>query len=155
MKKSKTVSESQVVATHVVLPSDVNYLNTLAGGRLMHWMDLAGATAANRHANAICVTASVDSIEFKQPIKIGEIVIIHAQVNRAFKSSMEIGIEAISEDVITGKKQICNRAFFTFVAVDDQLRPKPIPVLLPKTEEEKTRYNAANERRKERLSKMH
>ncbi len=150
--RSKIVSDSKVIATHVVMPSDVNFLGTLAGGTLMHWMDLAASTAASRHANSVCVTASVDSIEFKSPVKLGEAVIIHAQVNRAFKTSMEIGVKVYSEDVISGDQKICNRAYFTFVAVDKDLKPQPIPKLFPETDEEVKRYEEAYHRRKSRLA---
>ncbi len=150
---SKTVSETKVMATHVVMPSDVNFLGTLAGGTLMHWMDLAAATAASRHANSVCVTASVDSIDFKLPIKAGELVIIHAQINRAFKTSMEVGVEVLSENLVTGEQHVCNQAYFTFVAVDDHLTPQPVPKLITQTPQEEKRYSEARERRTHRLSK--
>lgn len=150
-KAEKAVSESRIEATYVVTPPDVNYLGNLAGGTLMHWMDLTAVIAAGRHANAVVVTASVDSLEFRQPIKLGEIVIIKASVNRAFKSSMEVGVKVLSENVITGERKVCNRAYFTFVAVDENLRPIKVPEVIPETEDEKRRYEKAEVRRQIRL----
>ncbi|NTW49276.1 MAG: acyl-CoA thioesterase [Chlorobiales bacterium] len=150
-KTEKTVSESRIEATYVVTPPDVNYLGNLAGGTLMHWMDLSAAIVGGRHANSVVVTASVDSLEFRQPIKLGEIVIIKASVNRAFKSSMEIGVKVLSENVITGEQKVCNRAYFTFVAIDENLRPIKVPEIIPESEDEKRRYEKAEVRRQIRL----
>lgn len=150
-KAQKTVSESSIEATYVVTPPDVNYLGNLAGGTLMHWMDLTAVIVGGRHANSVVVTASVDSLEFRQPIKLGEIVIIKASVNRAFKSSMEVGVKVLSENVITGERKVCNRAYFTFVAVDENLRPIKVPEIVPETEEEKRRFEKAEVRRQIRL----
>jgi len=148
---AKPVSASRVETTHFVTPPDVNYLGKLAGGTLMHWMDLTAAIAAGRHANAVAVTASVDSLDFKHPANLGEVVIIKASVNRAFNSSMEVGVKVISENLITGEQKVCNRAYFTFVAIDDSLSPTPVPAITPETEAEKKRYEKAELRRQIRL----
>jgi acyl-CoA hydrolase len=149
--RSKKVSESIVEMTQVVMPVDTNYLGNLGGGTLMHWMDLASAIAAGRHANAVCVTASVDTLEFKQAIKLGEVVVIKAMVNRAFKSSMEIGVKVFSENPLTGERKDCNKAYFTFVAIDEKNQPIHVPVSIPETEEEVRRFEGAASRRALRL----
>lgn len=147
----KPVSESRVEMTQLVTPTDTNYLGNLAGGRLMHWMDLAAAIAAGRHANAVCVTASVDTLEFKEAIKLGEVVILRASVNRAFTTSMEVGVKVFSEHLVTGEKKVCNKAYFTFVAVDDKLQPVRVPELVTETELDRTRFEKAALRRQIRL----
>jgi acyl-CoA hydrolase len=117
-KKTKKPNDSQVSMTELVLPNDTNTLNNLMGGRLMHWMDIVSAIAAQRHSNRIVVTASVDNISFRQPILLGNVVTLRAKVTRAFNSSMEIRIDVESEDIPSGKKMLSNSAYFTFVAVD-------------------------------------
>jgi acyl-CoA hydrolase len=151
-RPKKKVSESRVEMTQVVMPIDTNYLGNLAGGRLMHWMDLAAAIAASRHANAVAVTASVDTLVFKQPIKLGEVVIIKASVNRAFNTSMEVGVKVFSENLLTGKVVECNKAYFTFVALDANNQRISVPEIVPETDDEKRRYEKAAERRAQRLS---
>lgn len=151
-RPKKKVSESSVEMTQVVMPIDTNYLGNLAGGRLMHWMDLAAAIAASRHANAIAVTASVDSLEFKQPIKLGEVVIIKASVNRAFNTSMEVGVKVFSENMLTGRRVACNKAYFTFVAIDEKGERVVVPEIVPETPDEIRRYEKAADRRRQRLA---
>jgi acyl-CoA hydrolase len=147
----KTMAASSVEMVQIVTPSDTNYFGNLAGGQLMHWMDIAAAIAAGRHANTVCVTASVDTLEFKQPIKLGEVVILKASVNRAFTSSMEVGVKVFSENLVTGEKKECNKAFFTFVAVDQNLNHIKVPPILAETDVEKRRYEKAALRRQIRL----
>lgn len=146
------MSESRVEMTQVVMPIDTNYLGNLAGGRLMHWMDLAAAIAASRHANAVAVTASVDTLVFKQPIKLGEVVIIKASVNRAFNTSMEVGVKVFSENMLSGKVLECNKAYFTFVALDANNRRILVPEAIAETDDEKRRFEKAAERRAQRLA---
>lgn len=153
-RPQKKVSESRVEMTQVVMPIDTNYLGNLAGGRLMHWMDLAAAIAASRHANAVAVTASVDTLVFKQPIKLGEVVIIKASVNRAFKTSMEVGVKVFSENMLSGKVLECNKAYFTFVALDANNQRILVPEAIAETDDEKRRYEKAAERRAKRLASM-
>lgn len=151
MAKKKFVKESATIMTEMVLPNDTNTLNNLMGGRLMHWLDVVAAIAAQKHSNRIVVTASADSISFKQPISLGNVVTLHAKVTRAFNSSMEVFIEVTAEDIPASKKTITHRAFFTFVAVDQNGKPIEIPEAVPETEEEKELYDGALRRRQLRL----
>ena len=137
--------------TEIVLPNDLNGLGHLMGGRLMYLMDKCAAITAQRHAETICVTAAVDSVEFHAPIRAGEVVIIESWVNRAFRTSMEIELEVEAENPRAGTRRVCNRAFFTFVALDAEGRPTPIPSLAPETDEERARYERAAKRRDVRL----
>ncbi|OZC04663.1 acyl-CoA thioesterase [Rubricoccus marinus] len=135
----------------LVLPNDTNTLGNLMGGRLLHFMDVAAGISAMRHSNRTCVTASVDNVDFRSAIKLGEVVLIEAVVNRAFTTSMEVEIDVWAEDTTTGTRRKCNRAFFTFVAVDQSGRPIPVVQLEPETDEERERYEAAERRRELRL----
>ena len=150
-KKPKKVSESYVTMTELVLPNDTNTLNNLMGGRLMHWMDIVSAIAAQKHSNRIVVTASVDNVSFGKPIQLGNVVTLKAQVTRAFSSSMEVRIEVEAEDIPSGKKFASNSAYFTFVAVDQSGRPIDVPEAIPETEEEQEYYAGALRRRQLRL----
>ena len=147
----KFARESSVIMTEIVLPNDTNTLNNLMGGRLMHFLDIAAAIAAQRHSGRIVVTASVDNISFSEPIALGNVVTIKAGVTRAFNSSMEVYLEVISENIPAGKKQSTNRAFFTFVAVDQLGNPIGVPELVPETPEELELYAGALRRRQLRL----
>ncbi|RLD24494.1 MAG: acyl-CoA thioesterase [Bacteroidetes bacterium] len=151
MAKKKFVSESRVVMTELVLPNDTNTLNNLMGGRLMHWMDIGAAIAAQKHSNRIVVTASVDNISFGKPIQLGDVVTLTASISRAFNSSMEVNIKVKSENIPGGKSEITHSAFFTFVAVDQGGRPIDVPVAVPETDEEKELYAGALRRRQLRL----
>lgn len=150
-KKTKKPSESFVSMTELVLPNDTNTLNNLMGGRLMHWMDIVSAIAAQRHSNRIVVTASVDNISFRQPIQLGNVVTLKARVTRAFNSSMEIKIDVEAEDIPSAKKFISNSAYFTFVAVDQTGRPIDVPEVEPENDEEQELYAGALRRRQLRL----
>ncbi len=150
-KKSKYVKESLVTMTELVLPNDTNTLNNLMGGRLMHWMDIVSAIAAQRHSNSIVVTASVDNVSFSKPIQLGNVVNLSAKVTRAFNSSMEVYIEVSAEDIPSGKKFDSNKAFFTFVAVDEAGKPIDVPEAMPETDEEQELYDGALRRRQLRL----
>lgn len=137
--------------TELVLPNDTNGLNNLMGGRLMHWMDIVSAIAAQKHSNRIVVTASVDNISFSQPIRIGNTVTLNAFVTRAFNSSMEVYIEVTAEDIPADKKVHTNRAFFTFVAVDQTGKPIDVPEVVPESNFENELYEGALRRRQLRL----
>ena len=150
-KKKKTPSESIVSMTELVLPNDTNTLNNLMGGRLMHWMDIVSAIAAQRHSNRIVVTASVDNISFRQPIQLGNVVTLKAKVTRSFNSSMEVRIDVESEDIPSGEKSLSNSAYFTFVAVDQSGRPIDVPEVEPETDEERAMFDGALRRRQLRL----
>ncbi|MEL6611670.1 MAG: acyl-CoA thioesterase [Bacteroidota bacterium] len=135
----------------LVLPNDTNPLGNLMGGRLLHLMDICGAIAAQRHSNRTVVTASVDHVDFASAIALGEVVVLEAQVNRAFTSSMETEISVWAENTGTGERRLSNRAFYTFVAVDQSGRPIPVPPVLPETDDDHERYEAAARRRELRL----
>ena len=137
--------------TELILPNDTNNVNNLFGGKLMHWMDIAAAVSAQRHCNNVVVTASVDNISFSQPIKLGNVITIEAFVVRAFKTSMEVFIKVIAEDIPNAKKIQTNTAFFTFVAVDKNGTPSKIPKLKPESILEKELYKGALRRRQLRL----
>jgi acyl-CoA hydrolase len=143
----KSPKDSEAIITEFVLPNDTNTLGNLMGGRLLHWMDLASAIAAHRHCGRVVVTAAVNNVSFSQPIKLGEIVTMHAKLSRSFSSSMEVIIEVWVENNSTGEKKKCNDAIYTFVAVDQLGNPIQVPEIVPETEEEKKRYAAALRRR--------
>ena len=147
----KPCKESRVTMTELILPNDTNNLNNLFGGRLMHWMDIAAAVAAQRHSNNVVVTASVDNISFSQPINIGNVITIEAFVVRAFTTSMEVFIKVIAEDIPNVKKNQTHTAFFTFVAVDKEGKPLKIPEVVPESLFEKELYRGALRRRQLRL----
>lgn len=148
----KSPSESLVIKSELVLPNDTNTLTNLMGGRLMYLMDIVSAISAQRHSESTVVTASVDNVSFSHPITIGSVVTLTAKVTRAFSSSMEVHIEVFAENIPKGKPKIkTNEAFFTFVAVDSNNKPKRVPEINPETEEEKTVYEAALKRRELRL----
>jgi len=146
----KPVSASQVITTNLVLPNDTNPLGNLLGGTLMHWIDITAAIAAQRHAGRVCVTASVDELNFHQPIRLGDVVILRASVNRTFRSSMEIGVVVTSETA-SGKAVRANNAYLTFVAIDGDGRPVPVAPVAPETDDERRRYTEALKRRELRL----
>ncbi len=151
--RKRYVKDSQVEMTQLVLPNDTNQLGNLLGGRLMEWMDIAAAISAQRHSNRICVTAAVDNLVFHQPIRLGEVVTLRASVNRAFGSSMEVGVSVSAENQLTGESKRANTAYLTFVAVDDNRIPVRIPAVIPQTKEEKRRYSQSLLRRNLRLKR--
>jgi acyl-CoA hydrolase len=149
----KTVAASRSEMAEVVLPAQTNALGKLLGGHVMHLVDIAAAMAAHRHSNSYVVTASVDYVDFRNAVSLGEIVMLKSQVNRAFHTSMEVGVEVYSENVLTGVRKHTTSAYVTFVAIDENTRqPKPVPPLLVESPEEKRRYEEAAERRKVRLA---
>lgn len=137
--------------TEMVFPNDTNGLNGLMGGRLLYWMDIVSAIAAQKHANSLVVTASVDNVSFSHPIKIGNVVTLKAQVTRAFNTSMEVHIEVKAEDVPNGKIVESHRAFFTMVAVDMEGQKVGVAEVVPETEEEQKLFDSALRRRQLRL----
>ncbi len=148
---AKPCAGSYAEMTELVLPNDTNMLFNLMGGKLMHWMDIIAAISALRHSNRVVVTASVDNVSFKEPIKLGNVVTLKAKVTRAFKTSMEVHIEVWGEDIPAKKKFKSNEAFFTFVALDETGKPVPIPPVIPESTLEKEFYESANTRRELRL----
>lgn len=153
MNKEKTIGESQVQMTEMVLPNHTNRLGNLLGGQLMHWIDICAAIAAFRHTNRVCVTASVDELNFLHPIKEGEVVILHGSVNRAFRTSVEVGVKVIAENLLTGERKHANTAYLTFVAIDDSGTPAAVPAIKPETKEETRRFEDAAKRRDMRLQR--
>jgi len=149
--KKKSPQESAVEMTELVLPNDTNLLGNLLGGRLMHWMDIAGGMSASRYANKVVVTAAVDNLVFHHPIELGELVNLKAIVTWTGRTSMEILVRVIAENTLTGEKKLANEAFFTFVALDEDGKSCPVPVLMPKTDEEKMLNKEAMKRRAKRL----
>lgn len=139
--------------TEMVLPNDCNQLGNLLGGRLMQWIDIAAAIAGQRHCQRIVVTASVDELNFLHPIRLGEVVRLHASVNRVFRTSLEVGVKVIAENHLTGESKHANTAYLTFVAVDERGKPVSCPPIIPETEEEKRRYDHALIRRERRLQR--
>ena len=151
--RGKTVSASRSEMTEIVLPAQTNPLGKLLGGQVMHLVDMAAAMAAHRHSNSYVVTASVDYIDFRNPVNLGEIVILKSQVNRVFHTSMEVGVEVYSENALTSEKKHTTTAYVTFVAIDQYTRmPKPVPPLILETAEEHQRFREAGERREVRLA---
>ncbi|WP_192820910.1 acyl-CoA thioesterase [Rufibacter sp. LB8] len=151
MRKQRSVKDSYVRMTELVLPNDTNTLNNLMGGKMMHWMDIVSAISAQKHSNRIVVTASVDNVSFREGIRLGNVVTLEAQVTRAFSSSMEVHIEVWAEDIPSGTKVKSNEAFFTFVAVDQSGNPIDVPEAVPESEDEKKLFEGALRRRQLRL----
>lgn len=143
----RTVAESQSEMAEVVLPNDANPLGNLLGGRLMHFIDVAGAMAAHRHARSYVVTAAMDHIDFLAPVHVGDLLILRSSVNRAFHTSMEVGVKCWVENYISGTRRHISSAYLTFVAVDARGRRIPVPPVIPETDEEKSRFEDAGRRR--------
>lgn len=151
--RGKPVSASASEMAEVVLPARTNALGKLLGGHVMHMVDIVAAMAASRHSNSYVVTASVDYIDFQNAVNLGEIVMLKSHVNRVFNTSLEIGVEVFSENLLTGERKQTTTAFVTFVAIDEQTRqPKAVPPLILRTSEEKGRWREAADRRKLRLA---
>ena len=150
-RRIKKVNESNITMTELVLPNHTNQLGNLLGGQLMHWIDICAALAASKHSQHVCVTASVDSIDFHHPVRLGNVVTLIASVNRAFKTSMEVGVKVVAESFIEGKRVHTNTAYLTFVSVDENIRPVETFEILPETDDEKRRFNEALTRRQARL----
>jgi acyl-CoA hydrolase len=149
----KPAAASRVEMTQLVMPSDANVLGSAFGGKVIQWTDLAAAVAAQRHARMPVVTVSIDQLSFLAPVRIGHVALLRAQVNAVFGSSMEIGVEVLTEDPLSGERRRCCDAFLTFVALGEDGRPAPAPPLLTDTEEERRREREAHARRASRLAK--
>lgn len=143
----RPVSESKSEMIELVLPNDTNPLGALLGGRLMHWIDLAGALAAHRHSHSYVVTASMDHIDFLVPVHVGDMVLLQSSVNRVFNTSMEVGVRVSVENYISSSRQKVAKAYLTFVAVDRHGRKLPVNQVIPESEDEKRRYEGASRRR--------
>ncbi|HXE76167.1 MAG TPA: acyl-CoA thioesterase [Candidatus Xenobia bacterium] len=149
----KPVSASQSEMVEVVLPHHSNPLGNILGGRVMHLIDIAAALAAHRHSNSLAATVAVDHLEFREPIKVGELIVLKSSVNRAFRTSMEVGVKVFAENILTGKRRHTSSAYVTFVAIDEKANPRPVPPVIPETPEEVRRYNEAGLRRQARLAR--
>src|SRR2546421_2923099 len=143
----RPVRDSQSEMAEIVLPNDANPLNALLGGRLMHWMDLAGALAAHRHSRNYVVTASIDHLDFWTPVHVGDLVILRSSVNRVFHTSMEVGVKVFVENYLLDQCQHVSSAYLTFVAIDAGGRHVPVPAVIPETDEQRRRYEDAGRRR--------
>src|SRR5258706_8762834 len=152
--RPRPVRDSKSEMTEIVLPNDANPLNTLLGGRLMHWIDLAAAMAAHRHSRQYAVTASIDHLDFLVPVRVGDIVILRSSVNRVYHTSMEVGVKVWVENYHTESNQHVSSAYLTFVAVDATGRHLPVAPVVPETDEEKRRYEDALRRRELRRSEL-
>src|SRR5580692_5908488 len=139
----RTVAESQSERSEIIFPADANALGNLFGGRLMQFIDLVGAMAASRHARAICITASMDHLDFVAPVHVGDLLILKSSVNRAFKTSMEVGVKAMVEDIRMQKLRHVSSAYLTYVAVDREGRPIVVPQLVCETDHQRRRYEDA------------
>ncbi len=148
--KVRTVASTQSEKTEIVLPNDTNMLGHLLGGRLMHFIDLTGAMAAYRHSRANVVTAAMDHIDFIRPVRLGDLVTLKSSVNRAFTSSMEVGVKVWAENTRTGEVAHVASAYLVFVALDEQGRVARVPQLQPETPDEVRRYEDALRRREHR-----
>ncbi len=147
----KTVAASQVRMNELVMPNDTNPLGKLMGGKLMQWMDICAAISAQKHCNRNVVTVAVDSVEFVNAAAIGDLVVIEGEVTRAFRTSMEVEMRVWAENLRTGSKRLCTTSYHSFVAVDADGNPVPVPEIIPETATEKERYQKAEERRNKRL----
>jgi len=149
--QGKSPKESYTIMNELVLPNDTNTLNNLMGGRLLHWMDIASAISAQKHCNRIVVTASVDNVSFKAPIKLGDVISIEAKVSRAFTTSVEVRMDVWAENIPSGTRVKSNEAYYTFVALDSDGNTVKVPELIPETDEEIMLFEGALRRRQLRL----
>jgi acyl-CoA hydrolase len=150
----RPVRDSQSEMTEIVLPNDANPLAALLGGRLMHWIDLAGAMAAHRHSRSHVVTASVDHIDFLVPVRVGDLVILRSSVNRVFQTSMETGVKVFVENYIADTARHVASAYLTFVSVDAKGNHLKVPAVIPETEDQQRRYDDAGRRREIRRAEF-
>lgn len=143
----RPVRDSQSEMSEIVLPNDANPLGALLGGRLMHWIDLAGAMAAHRHSRNYVVTAAIDHMDFWVPVHVGDLVILRSSVNRVFRTSMEVGVKVWVENYIADDCHHVGSAYLTFVAIDATGRHLQVPAVIPETDDQRRRYDDAGRRR--------
>ena len=151
--ESRPVSRSQAEMLELVLPHQANIFGNILGGQVMHLIDMCAAMAAYRHCRRPVVTAEVDTVIFRNPIKVGQMMILRASVNYTHRTSMEIGVRVESEDPRTGDKAHTSTAYLTFVALDENGKPMEIPSVIPETDKDKERFEKAKIRREDRLKK--
>ena len=150
-RPTRTVKESQHESSQIMMPGHANNLGHVFGGVILAMMDSTAAVAAIRHSRSACVTASIDRVDFREPIHLGDLVVMKASVNFVGRSSMEVGVRVEAEDLQTGTRRHTNSCYLTFVAVDHTGRPTQVPELAPETPDEIRRHQAAEERRRRRL----
>jgi acyl-CoA hydrolase len=149
----KRWQDSATETVQVVLPNDSNPLGYILGGTVMHMMDITGAIACHRHTNRLALTASVDSVDFLHPIKIGDIIILKSRVTCTFNTSLEVEVEVFSESITKGERKLTSHAYLTFVSLDENGKPTAVPPLAVETPEDEERCRQAHIRRKERLAR--
>ena len=149
--KPRTVRETQHETSEIMMPQHANNLGHVFGGVILSMMDRTSAVAAIRHARNDCVTVSVDRVDFREPIHLGDLVVMKASVNFVGRTSMEVGVRIEAENLLTGVRRHTNSCYLTFVAIDDNGRPIEVPPLLPETDGERRRHSAARDRRRRRL----
>lgn len=150
-KKPKPPSESKIQMTELVLPNDANVLGNVLGGRVMHWIDLAAATAAHKHCNSICVTAAIEGLSFLNPIKVGQLAHLEGRVVHTGNTSLMTKVDVYSEDMNTGEIKKTSEAYLAFVNLDDNGKPQTVPPLLVQTDEEKAEFEKVQEIRKKHI----
>jgi acyl-CoA hydrolase len=153
--RPRPVAASQHESSDILAPADANILGTAFGGTILSMVDKVAAVAAFRHARSACVTASIDRVDFRAPIQVGDLVVCKASVNFTGKTSMVVGVRVEAEELTTGRRRHTNSCYLTFVAVDRTGRPIPVPPVIPETADELRRYEAAKERRRRRLEERH
>jgi acyl-CoA hydrolase len=153
MMKNKRPAASLTIKTEVVCPNDTNPMGILQGGRLVQWMDIAAAVCAQTHAEKICVTASINQVDFNAPAKVGDIITIRASLTRAFHTSMEIFVQSFAKNVLAGKKYLISEAYFTFVALDKNGKAAPVNTVKLVTLSEQEQFTAALKRRESIVKK--
>jgi acyl-CoA hydrolase len=151
--RARPPRESETLMTELVLPQHANAVGTAFGGTVVGWVDICAAIAAQRHASRVAVTASIDALEFHAPIRVGDLVCLSARVNAVFRSSLEVSVHVEREDRVTRARTLCVHAFLTFVGVDEEGQPTPIPPLALETDEDRERDRAARSRREDRLAR--
>jgi acyl-CoA hydrolase len=143
--------ESEAVLTELMMPHHANVMGNVFGGHILSLVDRVAAVAAIRHSRHPCVTVSVDKVDFREPIRVGELVTAYARVNFAGRTSMEIGVKVVAENVMTGEQRHTNSCYLTYVALDDHGEPTPVPAVVPETADEKRRHDRAAQRRANRV----
>lgn len=147
----KVPADSETIKTEVVCPNDINPMNILQGGRLIEWMDIAAAVCAQTHSGKICVTASINQVDFNESAKLGDIITICARITRAFNTSMEIFVRSFARKVVAGKKYLISEAYFTFVALNEKGEAAPVIGVSPVSRSDKEQYDAALNRKEKRI----
>lgn len=150
--QGKRPSESHVIISRQMLPSDANPVGTVHGGQILHMIDEAAGSCATRHARRLCVTVALDSMTFHSPVRVGDLVTCKASLTWVGRTSMEVGVRVEAEDLLSGRISHTNSAYLVFVAVDENGRATPVPPLILETEDERRRWQEAEERQQHRLA---